>query len=308
LGGHQGLWSYVKTNQEIQTAVRPPSTESCAPWMYRASSLTRKVTAAAISSGRQMRAFVVVEEEGGLSAAARRLHLSQSALSQIVQSLERQLGVQLLSSSHSGTTPTAAGEMLVRRARAILAEHDQAVADVMALGNNGSTVAGRIRVGVPLELPLDVLPSALTELRALHPATQVDVRHASSARQLAAVESGDLDLALVRYRPAGDRFDALLVVREPIGVLLDAERALALAEPSGVPLERLAGMGWLGFPPLGRAGAGAERERADADGLYRDRHRVDPLSRVLGRERAGSSRIEQLREPLRILPFLRREE
>jgi DNA-binding transcriptional LysR family regulator len=138
--------------------------------------------------------------------------------------------------------------MLVRRARAMLAEHDQAVADLIASGDNGSTVAGRIRVGVPLELPVDVLPSALAELRALHPATQVDVRHASSARQFAGVESGDLDLAPVRYRPAGDRFDALLVVREPIGVLLDAERALALAEPSGFHWSASPGMGWLGFP------------------------------------------------------------
>jgi DNA-binding transcriptional LysR family regulator len=63
--------------------------------------------------------------------------------------------VQLLNRSHRGTIPTAAGETLVRRARAILADHDQAVSEVMALGNNGSIVAGRIRVGVPLELPLD---------------------------------------------------------------------------------------------------------------------------------------------------------
>jgi DNA-binding transcriptional LysR family regulator len=54
--------------------------------------------------------------------------------------------------SRSTATPTAAGETLVRRARAILADHDQAVAEVIALGNNGSIVAGRIRVGVPLEL------------------------------------------------------------------------------------------------------------------------------------------------------------
>jgi DNA-binding transcriptional LysR family regulator len=197
---------------------------------------------------REMRTFVAVAEEGGLSAAARRLHLSQSALSQAVQSLERQFGVQLLNRSHSGTTPTAAGETLVRRARAILADHDQAVAEVMALGDNGSIVAGRIRVGVPLELPLDVLPSALADLRAAHPETQVEVRHASSARQFAALEAGDLDLALVRYRPVGDRFDALLVVREPIGVLLDTERSQYFAEPSGVPLDRLAGMSWLAFP------------------------------------------------------------
>jgi DNA-binding transcriptional LysR family regulator len=59
--------------------------------------------------------------------------------------------------------------LLVRRARAILADHDRAVAEVMALGNSGLIVAGRIRVGVPLELPLDVLPSALADLRAAHP-------------------------------------------------------------------------------------------------------------------------------------------
>ena len=45
---------------------------------------------------RELRAFAAVAEEGSLSAAARRLHLSQSALSQTIQSLERQLGVQLL--------------------------------------------------------------------------------------------------------------------------------------------------------------------------------------------------------------------
>ncbi|HZX01454.1 LysR family transcriptional regulator [Kribbella sp.] len=197
---------------------------------------------------RELRAFVAVAEEGGLSAAARRLHLSQSALSQVVQSLERQLGVQLLTRSHSGTTPTLAGDILVRRARAILAAHDGAVAEVMAAGGDGSAVAGRIRVGVPLELPLDVLPSALVELRAAYPETRVDVRHASSAGQLAALDAGDLDLALVRYRPAGERFDAFLVVREPIGVLLDAGHSQSLAEATGVRLDRLAGMSWLGFP------------------------------------------------------------
>jgi DNA-binding transcriptional LysR family regulator len=99
-------------------------------------------------------------------------------------------------------------------------------------------------------LPLDVLPSALADLRAAHPETQVEVRHASSARQFAALEAGDLDLALVRYRPVGDRFDALLVVREPIGVLLDTERSQSFAEPSAVAARphRLSGMSWLAFP------------------------------------------------------------
>ena len=53
---------------------------------------------------RELRAFAVVAEEGSLSAAARRLHLSQSALSQTIQSLERQVGVQLLLRSRTGVT------------------------------------------------------------------------------------------------------------------------------------------------------------------------------------------------------------
>jgi DNA-binding transcriptional LysR family regulator len=197
---------------------------------------------------REMRAFVAVAEEGGLSAAARRLHLSQSALSQVVQSLERQLGVRLLTRTHTGATPTAAGQVLVRSARALLAEHDRAVAEVVALGNDGAAVAGRLRIGVPLELPLDTLPSALAGLNVAHPETRVDIRHGSSAGQLARLTNGELDLALVRYRPPGERFDSMLVVREPIGVLLDADLAEPLAEADGVALERLAGLAWLGFP------------------------------------------------------------
>jgi len=52
---------------------------------------------------RELRAFAAVAEEGSLSAAARRLHLSQSALSRTIQSLERQLGVQLLLRSRTGS-------------------------------------------------------------------------------------------------------------------------------------------------------------------------------------------------------------
>ena len=54
-----------------------------------------------------MRAFVAVVEEGGLSAAARRLHVSQPALSQTIAGLERQLGVELLIRANTGVRPTS---------------------------------------------------------------------------------------------------------------------------------------------------------------------------------------------------------
>jgi DNA-binding transcriptional LysR family regulator len=197
---------------------------------------------------RELRAFVAVVDEEGLSAAARRLHVSQSALSQTVRSLERQLGARLLERTHAGVTATEVGAVLVREARALIDQHDRAVtALARAIGNDDAT-AGSLRIGLPLEFPADLLPAAFTELGVTHPDTRVEVRHSSSAVQLEDVGAGGLDLALVRDRPSGQRFDAVLVVREAMGVLLATRSAEEIAEPCGVHLHRLAVLNWIGFP------------------------------------------------------------
>jgi DNA-binding transcriptional LysR family regulator len=103
-------------------------------------------------------------------------------------------------------------------------------------------------MGVPLELPGDLLPRALAELGAAFPQTRVGVSHASSAAQLAALQAGELDVALVRECPADPGYDAVLVVEEALGVILAASRASELAGPAGVRLHRLAGLEWLSFP------------------------------------------------------------
>jgi DNA-binding transcriptional LysR family regulator len=193
---------------------------------------------------RELRAFVAVAEEGGMSAAARRLHVSQSALSQTIQSLERQLGVQLLIRDHAGARPTEAGKVLVGEARALIDQHDRAVAAI----SGAAASAGELRLGVPLEFPPDVLPAALAELAAVHPATRVEVRHFSSAAQLAALRARDLDLALVRDRPADPALDAVLAVTEAMGVIIAAARSAEIAEAGGVQLHKLARLTWIGFP------------------------------------------------------------
>jgi DNA-binding transcriptional LysR family regulator len=193
---------------------------------------------------RELRAFVAVTQEGSVSAAARSLHLSQSALSQTVQSLERQLGVQLLERHSSGVTATDAGMVLLREARALLAQHDRALA---AVGGRTAAGSGTLRVGIPLELPAGLLLAALEELRAAFPFSRVDLSHDSSAAQMTALRAGRLDLALVREHPADPAFDAVLAVEERLGVVLAAGRAGELAGPAGVRLHQLAGLEWLGF-------------------------------------------------------------
>ena len=183
-------------------------------------------------------------EEGSLSGAARALHLSQSALSQTVQSLERQLGVQLLQRHSTGVTVTDAGTVLLREARVLLAQHDRALA---AVSGPAAASRGTLRVGLPLELPAGLLPAVLEQLRAAFPLTRVDLVHDSSSAQLAALREGKLDVALVREHPADPAYDAVLAVEENLGVVLAASRASELAGPDGVRLHQLAGLDWVGF-------------------------------------------------------------
>ena len=91
---------------------------------------------------RELRAFTVVVDEGSLTAAARRLHLSQSALSQTILSLERQLGVPLLRRYSTGVAVTDAGMILLREARALLAQHDRALAAVTSQAAAGPGPCG----------------------------------------------------------------------------------------------------------------------------------------------------------------------
>ena len=193
---------------------------------------------------RDLRVFVAVAEEGSLSAAARRLHMSQPAVTQIVHTLERQLGGRLLQRTHVGASLTEHGLMLLGEARALVAHHDRIVAEMTTSTSND---VGPLQIGVPLELPPDLLPSAVPRVSAIYPDLVVRMRHARSTDQLEALKAGELDLALLRDRPLDRTVDSVLAVQEAMGVILSAARAEELAQPAGVPLHRLADLRWVGF-------------------------------------------------------------
>lgn len=188
-----------------------------------------------------MRVFVAVVEEGSLSAAARRLRLSQPAVSQIAAALERELGTALLVRGATGVRPTPAGTVLAEEARAVLARYEQAIA---AVTRDPAADQRPLRLGIPLEAGIDLLAAPLAELS---PHTRVEARHLSTSAQLAALRAGELDLGLLRERPDGDDLDAIQVAAEPLGVLLASRFADEVATSEGVRLDKLAGLRWLSF-------------------------------------------------------------
>src|SRR3954464_25660 len=94
---------------------------------------------------RLVRYFVAVAQEGSVTRAAERLHLSQPALSAAVKQLEQQLGVPLLERVGRGIALTPAGELLLRRGRELL-DHAEAVG--AEVRSRGGVPAARLRLGL----------------------------------------------------------------------------------------------------------------------------------------------------------------
>jgi DNA-binding transcriptional LysR family regulator len=192
----------------------------------------------------KLEAFVAVAEEGGFSAAARRLCMSQPALSQTISAIERRLGVELFVRSATGVQSTEAGQALLDEARAILARYDQLLPAMARYTGEGG---GVIRLGIPYELASEVL-CALAKFAVRYPDTRVQPRHLPMVEQLAALRSGSLDASFMVQVPPGPGLDNMLVAREELGVLLSEKLAARLTGVEGVRLDALIGLDWVAFP------------------------------------------------------------
>ena len=119
-----------------------------------------------------MATFVRVVETGSFSAAARQLNVGQPAVSKTIAQLESRLQVSLLVRSTHGLSPTEAGQRFFERARAAIAEADEA--EIAARGS-GAGLSGRLRVSAATTFArLHVVP-LLPRFLADHPGLDIDV-------------------------------------------------------------------------------------------------------------------------------------
>ncbi|MEW2156385.1 LysR family transcriptional regulator [Streptomyces sp. NPDC007189] len=182
---------------------------------------------------RQLSYFVAVAEELHFGKAAERLHIVQSAVSQQIQRLERELGAELFDRSPRRVRLTGAGERLLPEARAVLAAAEKARAAVAA-------PAGlRLGTSTGLGAHLDRVLAAFAE-RA--PEVPVELVSLPAEERLNRVAAGRLDAAFVRSAepPDGVRVVPLwpdpLVAALPAGHPLAARDEIRLADLAGLPL------------------------------------------------------------------------
>lgn len=142
---------------------------------------------------RQIRAFVAVAEEGSFTLAARRIFVTQSAVSHALRTLEEQLSCQLLDRSGKRVTVTSVGEMVLKRCKRILLEIEQAGRDVDCLRRWGQT---RIRIGAPHSLCNFLLPSVLREFRDCFPRCEPVIEAGDSTQMIDRLAEAELDVVL----------------------------------------------------------------------------------------------------------------
>jgi DNA-binding transcriptional LysR family regulator len=141
----------------------------------------------------QVEIFVAAAEEASISAAARRLNASNSAVSQQLSNLETALGARLLERSERPMPLTAAGEMFFKRAQTILNEAAQATAE-LTVRDMSSRV--RLRLGMIEDFDADVTPAMLMKLSETMPKAQFLLETGASHRLLDKLETRGLDVAV----------------------------------------------------------------------------------------------------------------
>jgi DNA-binding transcriptional LysR family regulator len=142
----------------------------------------------------QLRTLLAVVESGSFSAAARKLHLSQPAVSVQIRELERRFAVKLIERLGKQAHATPPGRDLVEAAEHIFKACDSAEA-VMRRYRDGWV--GRARIGTTLTAQMYLLPPVLRKLGHDHPGVDLHVTNLATRGSVAAILNNEIDLAIV---------------------------------------------------------------------------------------------------------------
>jgi|SRR4051794_32900824 len=199
---------------------------------------------------RRLRVLSEISVHGSFSAAADVLALTQSAVSQHVAALEREVGLLLV---ERGTRPvqlTEAGSALVRHTTAVLARLDAAEEELAVIAGRR---LGRLRFGCFPSMLSTLMPPAFARFRRLHPDVRLTVVDDHLHRLIPRLDDGELDLAVIYDHEALPDIAARDLVRTPLlddrfRAVLPASHPLAHRE-TGLHLRDLRHEPWIGGAP-----------------------------------------------------------
>jgi len=173
-----------------------------------------------------LRALKLVAEVGGVTGAAERLCLTQSAVSWKLRRLEERVGRALLHREGRTLRPTRHGRELIEFADRILSAHDAAVQRL-----RGSELAGRIRLGATDDFAVNRVAGIAGRFRWAHPGIRLQVRVASSLTLAEWVDRDEVDLAVIPVEGDERRAGDLALSQDELRFVQAADAAFPLDAP-----------------------------------------------------------------------------
>jgi DNA-binding transcriptional LysR family regulator len=169
----------------------------------------------------RLRTLVTIADCGSFAEAARALHLAPPTVRLHIADLEDRIGASLLLRKRGQVRPSAAGETLVKYARRLLAEADEALKDVK---RQVEGKGGRVRLGASTGAIAHLLPQALELLAQHHPGIDVQIAVLTSQETLTKLASGALDVGLVAVpQPAVSGLSIKSWRRDPVMACMPAD-------------------------------------------------------------------------------------
>ena len=143
----------------------------------------------------QAKYILTILSEGGFSAAANKLFLSQSALSQTVHAVEQSIGGKVFEKRNNKLSLTYSGELYIEAAKRIIQIEDELSRELHSVKNE---CGGVLRFGIPAQQSMTMLPRILSRFCPMYPKVDIALTEQGSNMLTAMAARQEIDIAVAR--------------------------------------------------------------------------------------------------------------
>lgn len=169
---------------------------------------------------KRLRYFITIVQEGNISAAAKKLHISQPPLSNQLKLLEEELGVKLLERGARNITLTEAGKVLYKRAKNIIEIMEATEREIEDLENG---LQGNFSLGTVSSSGAVLLSNRMTKFHKKFPKVKFKVHEGNTYELLDLLNQGIIEVAIVRTPFNMEKFNGIFLEKEPMIAVMKKE-------------------------------------------------------------------------------------
>jgi DNA-binding transcriptional LysR family regulator len=171
----------------------------------------------------RLKSYCLVVETKSFSRAAQAKHMTQSAMSRLVKSLEEELGVTLLHRKGKVVLPTPEGKLLYEHAKKILEDYSRLEQDI---GSATRTAKDALRLGASRTPAVHLLPQALYDFSKTHPNVRIELSVCKSSSVLRDLRDGKIDIGIVEGALRTDEVSGEIVAEDEIVIIASENHPL----------------------------------------------------------------------------------